>query len=130
MKRSHKPLPKVEIISYGLYSGWNSRDRELPDLVSLTDRVEGKKDAEFGMMVEIRQAKGRYIRYVIEHLPFREKDGSLMPPFTGDYQIRTNPARFFLGDSVEDPVEEKKGIWEFRILYDDIILARKKIEVF
>ena len=130
MKRSHKPLPKVEIISYGEYSGWNSQDKKLPELKNLTDRVEGERDVEFGIIVEIRQAKGRYIQYVIEHPALRDQDGSLLPPFTGEYQIRTNPAKFFLGESVGSPVDEHKGIWEFKINYGDKILARKKIEIF
>ncbi|MBS0000429.1 MAG: DUF3859 domain-containing protein [Cyclobacteriaceae bacterium] len=130
MKRSHKPLPRVEIISYGQYSGWNSHDKELPELVTLTDRVTATADVEFGLIVEIRQAKGRYIQYIIEHPPFRDENDVLIPPFTGEYQIRTNPARFFLGDSLGFPFEEKKGIWVFKILLDEKILAEKKLVIF
>lgn len=129
MKRSHKPLPKVEIISYGKYAGWNNSNKELPELVELTSRVKGEKDVEFGMIVELRQAKGRFIQYLIEHPPFPDVEGNPVPSFTGEYQIRTNPARFFLGDSVFPPVDNKKGIWELKIFWEDNLLASKRIEI-
>jgi hypothetical protein len=129
MKRSYKPLPRVDIISYGRYAGWNSNDRELPELVELTDRVEAAIDVEFGMIVELRQAKGRYIRYLIEHPPFPDEAGNTVPAFSGEYQIRTNPARFFLGDAVVPPVEDKKGTWELKIFWEDHLLAGKRIEI-
>jgi hypothetical protein len=129
VKRSKKPLPGVEIISYGKYSGWVSENKELPELEQLTDRVKAGKDIEFGMIVEIRKAKGRYIHYCIEHPPFRDENNQVVPSFTGEYQIRTNPARFFLGDSINHPVEEKKGTWTLKIQMDDEILAQKRIEI-
>ena len=119
----------MKVISFGQYSGWDNADRKLPGLIELTDKVAGKIDVEFGMIVEIRHAKGRYIGYVVDHPPFRENDGSPAPPFTGEYQIRTNPARFFLGDTIRPPVEEKKGIWDLKILYLEMVLASKKIEI-
>lgn len=130
MKRSYKPLPKVEIISYGRYAGWNKDDRELPTLISLTDRIGAEAGMEFGMIVDIRKGKGRYIQYCIQHPPFNDSAGQVIPAFTGEYQIRTNPARFFLGDSIETPIEDKKGAWVFKIMMDDNLLAEKKIMIF
>lgn len=130
MKRSYKPLPKVEIISYGRYSGWDNDDKKLPALVSLTDRIRAEIDVEFGMIVEIRQGKGRYIEYCIEHPPFKDQDGQVVPSFAGEYQIRTNPGRFFLGDSLRYPVEDQKGNWVFKIMLEEKLLAQKRIKIY
>lgn len=130
MKRSHKPLPIVNVVSFGCYSAWNKEDKDLPALISLTDRISAQNGVEFGMTVEISKAKGRYIQYSIEHPPFRDSSGQVAPTFTGEHQIRSNPARFFLGDAVEDPVEDKKGDWVFKILMDDRLLAEKRLIIF
>lgn len=129
MKRSNKPLPGIEIISYGKYSGWESENKDLPSLEQLTDRIKAEKDMEFGMIVKIKKAKGRYINYCIEHPPFRDEHDHIVPPFSGEYQIRTNPARFFLGDSIASPVKDKRGTWTLKILIDGKILAQKRIEI-
>ena len=129
MKRSKKPLPKVNIISYGKYTRWDNTEKNLPALEFLTDKIKAELDLEFGLIVEIRQAKGRFINYLIDHPPFRNEKGELVPSFTGEYQIRTNPAKFFLGDSILFPIDDKKGKWTFKIKIDDKILAEKKIEI-
>jgi hypothetical protein len=129
VKRSHKPLPKVDIISFGRYTGWNKEDKELPVLDLLTDRIEGEVDVEFGIIVEIRKGKGRYIQYQIEHPPFQNGSGQVVPVFSGEYQIRTNPARFFLGETIEAPLEDRKGEWIFKIMMDDRLLAEKKLRI-
>lgn len=127
MKRSHKKLPGVEVVSYGKYTGWNERSRELPELLELTHEVHAEIDVEFGLIIEIRNGKGRYIDYIIHHPPFKDKYGNITPSFEGEYHIRTNPYRFFLGDTVWEPIEDKKGNWEFIILIDQQIVVRKKI---
>ncbi len=129
MKRSNKPLPEVEIISYGEYTRWSSEDKSLPELIRLTDRVSGKTGVEFGMVVEISHGKGRYLQYRIDHPPFKDKSGEVMPPFEGEYQVRANPYRFFLGDTVWDPVDDKKGKWTFSVYFGDALVAQKSIEV-
>jgi hypothetical protein len=129
VKRSKKPMPDIELISYGKYTGWISKNKDLPSLEKLMDRIKAEKDMEFGITVEIRKAKGRYINYCIEHPPFRDENNQIIPPFSGEYQIRTNPARFFLGDCLVPPIEDKRGIWAFKILLDDRILIEKKIEI-
>jgi hypothetical protein len=81
------------------------------------------------MIVEIRHGKGRYLEYVIHHPPFRDKDGNITPFFEGEYQIKTNPYRFFLGDTIWEPVEDKRGTWEFIIKIDQKMVASKKIKL-
>ena len=79
MKRSKKPLPEVEIISYGQYTRWDRESKDLPDLVSLTESVEAELDVEFGMIIEIWQAKGRFIQFRIDHPPFTDNEGNIDP---------------------------------------------------
>ena len=129
MKRSKKNLPEVEIISYGRFTRWNSDDRELPELQELTNRIKAEIDVEFGMIIEIRQGKGRYLEYWIHHPPFKDINGIVVPSFEGEYQVKSNPFRFFLGDTIWEPVEDKRGTWEFIILIDKQTVARKKLEL-
>lgn len=129
MKRSKKPLPEVEIISYGEYTRWDSEDKSLPKLIELTERVKTEIGVEFGMIVEISHGKGRYLQYRIDHPPFRDEKGNVMPPFEGEYQVRTNPYRFFLGDTIWEPADNKKGIWTFSVYFDDTLVGEKSVEL-
>ncbi|MFC2124593.1 DUF3859 domain-containing protein [Bacteroidota bacterium] len=130
MKRSKKPLPQVEIISYGHYTRWDRESKDLPDLLELTDTITAELDVEFGMIVEIWQAKGRFIQFRIDHPPFSDNEGSVEPSFEGEYQIKANPYRFFLGDTIWEPVEDKIGDWTMSIFMDGELLASKTIRLF
>jgi hypothetical protein len=130
LKRSKKPLPEVEIISYGQYTRWDRESKELPELVSLTDSVKAGLDVEFGMIVEIWQAKGRFIQFRIDHPPFTDKNGNIEPPFEGEYQVKTNPYRFFLGDTIWEPIEDKIGDWTMSICMGGKRLVSKRIRLF
>lgn len=127
MKRSKKPSPVVEIVSYGRYTKWDRESRELPELVDLTNEVEAEIGVEFGMIVEIFQAKGRYLDFKIDHPPFKDIDGNIEPSFEGTYQIRNNPYTFFLGDTIWEPMEDKKGPWTMSVFMDGNMLASKTI---
>ena len=94
LKRSKKPLPQVVIVSYGKYTKWDRESRDLPELLELTYEVEAAIGVEFGMIVEIFQAKGRFLDFRIDHPPFTDSDGNVEPPFEGTYQIRNNPYAF------------------------------------
>ncbi len=127
MKKSKKPLPEVEIINYGRYARWNRDEKKLPEFVELTDTLEAELDVEFGMIVEIRKAKGRYLDFTINHPSFTDQEGNIEPPFEGTFRVKQNPYRFFLGDTIWEPVDNKKGEWELIISIDETILARKVI---
>ncbi len=127
MKKSKKPHPEVEIINYGRYDRWNSDEKKLPEFVELTETIQTEIDVEFGMIVEIRKAKGRYLDFVINHPPFTDINGKVEPPFEGSFRVKQNPYRFFLGDTVWHPVEDKKGEWELILLFEDEILIKKSI---
>jgi len=129
MKRSNKALPQVEIISYGKYTRWNARSKDLPELEELTYEIKAELDVEFGMLVEIRHGKGRYLEFIIHHPPFKDQSGNIAPSFVGEYQIRSNPFRFFLGDTVWEPVDDKRGNWELIIKIDGQVVAQKKLKL-
>ncbi len=127
MKRSKKPKPEVEIVSYGKYSNWDRDSKELPELLDLTEVVKAEIDVEFGMIIEIFKAKGRYLDFVIDHPPFKDEYGNIAPPFEGTYQIKSNPFSFFLGDTIWEPVEDKKGPWTMTVFIDYEKVAGKTI---
>lgn len=127
MKRSKKRPPIVEIVSYGKYLNWDRDSKELPKLVDLTEEVKAEIDVEFGMIVEIFVGKGRYLDYVIDHPPFKEEHGNVAPPFEGTYQIKSNPFSFFLGDTIWEPIDDKKGPWTMTVFIDDEQVASKTI---
>ena len=129
MKRSKKPKPEVEIVSYGKYSNWDRESRDLPELIDLAEEVKAEIGIEFGMIIEIFKAKGRYLDFTIDHPPFKDKHGNIEPSFEGTYQIRNNPYSFFLGDTIWEPVEDKKGPWTMTVYMDGIELASKTIEL-
>lgn len=114
-------------MSYGKYTKWDRSSKKIPELVDLTTEVEAEIGVEFGMIVEIYQAKGRYLDFVIEHPPFRNDRGDVEAPFEGSYQIKSNPYSFFLGDTIWEPVEDKRGAWTMSIFMDGIELASKTI---
>lgn len=127
MKRNKKPLPKTEIVSYGRYTNWDRESKKLPELIDLTTEVKAEIGVEFGMIVEIFQAKGRFLDFVIDHPPFLDDHGNVAAPFEGSYQIRNNPYVFFLGDTIWEPVEDKRGPWTMSVLMDGKELASKTI---
>lgn len=127
LKRAKKPLPKTEIVSYGRYTKWDRERRELPELVDLTTEVKAEIGVEFGMIIEIFQAKGRFLDFVIDHPPFKDQNGNVEPQFEGSYQIRNNPYAFFLGDTIWEPIEDKRGPWVLSVFMDGKELASKTI---
>lgn len=120
-------MPKTEIVSYGRYTRWDRESKKLPELVDLTKEVKAEIDVEFGIIVEIFQAKGRFVDFIIDHPPFTDENGVISPPFEGSFQIRNNPYAFFLGDTIWEPVENKRGPWTMTLMMDGKELASKTI---
>jgi len=129
LKKSKKPLPKVTVLSFGRYTKWDRDDPALPELVDLTDQVKAEVGVEFGMVVELVQARGRYLDYKIEHPPFTDSEGNMESAFEGTVQIKYNPYSFFLGDTIWEPVEDKKGPWTMSVYMEGTRLATKTIHL-
>ena len=127
-KKKNRPI-EIELINYGKYSEWDRANESLPKFIELTNTVEAELGVEFGMIVEIKKARGRYLEFEIDHPPFKDAKGNTEPPFTGTFRVKHNPFQFFLGDTIWDPVEDKKGYWKLSILLDDQILITKAINL-
>ncbi len=128
-KKSNRPI-EVELINYGIYSEWDRNNNNLPKFIELSDKVEARLGVEFGMIVEIRKARGRYLDFEIDHPPFTDKDGAIVPPFTGTFRVKHNPFQFFLGDTIWDPVQDKRGFWKLSILMEEEVLITKTIDLY
>lgn len=121
---------QTNLLSFGEYEKWDKTSQALPELQRVTSRVEAKIDAEFGYILHIKGAKGKKIQFCIEHPPFKDANGTIEPPFEGDFFIPTNDYKFFLGDKIWEPIEDKIGTWTMITLYKGQILAEKSIEIY
>lgn len=117
----------MEIVSYGQYTTWDRESRDLPELINLTKEVKAEVGVEFGMIVEIFQGKGRFLDFIIDHPPFKDIDGNIEPSFEGTEQIRSNPYSFFLGDTIWEPVDDKKGPWTMTVYMNGEKVASRTI---
>jgi len=118
-----KRNPEITIHSYGLFDGWDRESRTLPNLVKITSEIEAALDVEFGYILRIRHARNSKIMFRIEHPPFKDDDGEIAPPFDGELYVKTNDFRFFLGDTVWAPVEDKRGAWRLITWLDGAMVA-------
>ncbi|MEN7973952.1 MAG: DUF3859 domain-containing protein [Verrucomicrobiota bacterium] len=119
--------PEVEMHSHGLYDGWDRESKELPNLVKITTEIEAALDVEFGYILRIRNARNGRITFRIEHPPFKGDDGQTAPPFTGELYVKTNDFRFFLGDTIWAPAEDKRGDWRMITWLDGEKVADKTL---
>ena len=117
----------VQMHSYGLYDGWDRDSKELPNLVKITTEVEASIDVEFGYILRIRGGRNAKMTFRIEHPPFCDEFGEVMPPFDGEQYIKNNDYRFFLGDTVWAPIEDKRGEWRLITWIDGKQVADKTI---
>ena len=113
--------------SHGLYDGWDRESRDLPNLLKITNEIETALDVEFGYILRIRNARNSKITFRIEHPPFIGSGGGIAPPFEGELYVKTNDFRFFLGDTIWAPVEDKKGEWRLTTWLDGVKVAEKAL---
>ena len=113
--------------SHGQYDGWDRESKELPNLVKITTEIETALDVEFGYILRIRNARNSKISFRIEHPPFKDSSGEVSPPFDGELYVKTNDFRFFLGDTIWAPVEDKRGEWQLTTWLDGTKVADKTL---
>ncbi len=118
-----------ELFSYGIYSKWDRQSKALPKLQKITDKIPLIEDIEFGYVVKIKGAKGKRIEFIIHHPPFRDKNGDIAKPFTGEYFVNSNDYEFFLGDTIWKPINDKKGEWTLVTKMDGKLLYKKSFYV-
>ncbi|MCL9781980.1 DUF3859 domain-containing protein [Vibrio sp. S4M6] len=128
-----KRSPNVEILSYGIYSTWDSKSKELPKIQEFTLTVPANEDIEFGFVVNIKKAKGQRIYYCINHPGVVGKKGQVLSPFDGEEHINSNNWDFYLGDTIQllhpDGLESNFGEWHMSIQLNGKVIAEKKFNV-
>ncbi|VGO19456.1 DUF3859 domain-containing protein [Pontiella sulfatireligans] len=122
-----KSKPEVSVHSHGLYDGWDRESKELPNLVKISAEIPAALDVEFGYILRIRNARNSKITFRIEHPPFKDSNGELAPPFEGELYVKTNDFRFFLGDTIWAPLEDKRGEWRLITWLDGAKVADKTL---
>lgn len=120
-----KRRPDFKLYSFGEYSKWDKNSKEIPKILNITNEIEAEAGTEFGYVLEIKHAKGETITFKIEHPPFKDEQGNLMPPFTGEQFIGVNNYTFYLGDCIWEPVADKLGTWELSTFHKGKLVAHK-----
>ena len=124
-----KRKPKITIESFGRYTKWNRNSKELPHIEEFTDTISAVEGNEFGMILHISGGKGIILNYCIKHPPFKNDIGDIEPDFTGEFHINSNTFKFYIGDCIWEPVEDKTGIWQIFVEWEDIKVADVKFSV-
>jgi hypothetical protein len=117
----------VTMHSHGLYDGWDRESKDLPNLVKITTEIEAALEVEFGYILRIQHARNSKISFRIEHPPFKDAEGNISPSFDGELFVKTNDFRFFLGDTIWAPVEDKRGEWRLITWIDGEKVADKTL---
>jgi len=125
-----KAKPKFAIQSYGLYTPWNRESKELPKIIRHTTDIPVEIGVEFGFILSVKGAKGEMLDFCIQHPPFMDKNGRETPSFDGSYFVNSNDFYFFLGDTVWEPVEDKRGDWVLSVSYNGKEIAGKVFHLY
>ncbi|MBB1316335.1 DUF3859 domain-containing protein [Shewanella sp. SR43-4] len=120
----------VSIIYSGIFSQWDNSSDELPRLLQATVHVPGLIDTEFGFITRIKKAKNQILTYCIYHPDIPDDDGNIRPPFEGEVFIKENDWRFYLGDCIWAPVNNKLGNWRMTLTLNGKIIADKTFKVY
>lgn len=118
-----KKKPFVELVSKGIYTAWDSNSKDLPKLKKVTKEVPAEIDVEFGYIVHILRAKNKKIRYCIDHPSIPDESGMVLPPFIGEEYVKQNDWKFFIGDTIWEPVENKIGPWRITLELEGKLVA-------
>jgi hypothetical protein len=121
--------PEITMRSYGVYTPFDRESDELPHILEFTETVPASVGVEFGYILEIRKARGSLITFRIEHPPFPDSSGQVAPPFEGEQYVRAPEWRFFLGDTVWEPAENKVGPWTLTTWLDGEQVAQRTFDL-
>ncbi len=118
-----------EMLSWGIYEGWDITSKSLPRLIVHETNIPARPGIEFGYIVNIRKARGKKIKFCIEHPPFKDDSGNISPPFTGELYVKTNNWDFYLGDTLWEPVRDKIGEWRLVTELAGQVIADKTFNI-
>ena len=124
-----KRKPEIRMHTYGIYTAWDADSKDLPRFKSATTRIPAKIGIEFGFVVEIRNCKNEQLYYCIDHPGILDASGKRRRPFDGTVYVKTNDWKFFLGDTVWEPVNDKIGDWRLSVELGGEIVAEKTFEL-
>lgn len=125
-----KKKTEVRLVSWGIYTQWDSKSRELPELIRMTRDIPCELDIEFGYLVNIKKAKNKKLHYCIYHPNIPGEDGKPIAPFAGEEYIKQNDWNFFIGDTIWAPVENKVGNWRITLTIDDELIADETFNLY
>ena len=128
MKKSKKH-PKIKVESFGRYTRWNLKSKDLPKILEFTNTIRADEGNEFGMILHITGGKGSKLDYRIQHPPFSNARGDIEPDFTGTCLVSSNDYKFFIGDCIWPPVEDKVGRWIVQVIFEGNVVAEQKFEI-
>lgn len=120
----------VDMTSYGIYSTWDSKSKQLPKIQEFTTEVPADIDIEFGYIVNIKKAKGEKVRYCIYHPGITTESGEVLEPFDGEEYVGSNDWDFYLGDTIWEPADNKVGKWRMTIEMKGKVIADKTFNLY
>lgn len=115
--------------SFGIYSKWDSKAKELPDLRDVTTDVPAEIDIEFGFIINVVGGKNRELWFCIDHPGILDSQGNRRAAFDGTVYIKKNDWDFYLGDTIWNPIEDKLGPWRMHVELDGKVVAEKTFNV-
>lgn len=121
---------EVRLRSCGIYTDWNKDSKDLPRFVEATRRVRAEIGVEFGFVVDIRGAKNQELTYCIDHPGILDDEGNRRPPFEGTVYVKQNDWKFFLGDTIWEPIDDKLGNWHLTLELDGKLVADETFELY
>lgn len=124
-----KKKPVITIRSYGIHSQWDSKSKSLPQIKEFTTDIPAEIDIEFGLIINVKNARGKKVFYCIDHPGIYDENGKVHAPFMGEEHITNNDWSFYLGDTIWAPVDDKCGHWRMTIELNDQIIADKTFNV-
>ena len=124
-----KPKIESKVMCVGVFETWQEKSKQLPKIKEFTRHLMAEVDREFGLIINIKKAKGCCIHWCIDHPSIPDDSGAVMPPFEGDEFITENNWNFYLGDAIWAPVHNKGGKWRMTIALDGELLADETFDV-
>jgi len=121
--------PVITIQSYGIYSQWESKSKSLPKIKDFTLDIPAQIDIEFGLTINIKNARGSKINFTIDHPGIIDDTGNQRDPFIGEVHVTNNNWDFYLGDTIWSPIEDKCGDWKMSIELKGKVIAQKTFNV-
>jgi hypothetical protein len=124
-----KKKPAIRILTYGIHSKWDAKSKALPKVLEFTTQIPAEIDIEFGLIINVKSARGKKAFYSIYHPGIHDEFGELRAPFTGEVHITNNDWSFYLGDTIWAPIDDKCGDWRMTIRLDNKVIADKTFHV-